>query len=89
MSTIPVTLTVEQLSAVIHKSPGTIRNDASSAPHRLPPIFRAPGTTKLLFIEADVLAWIAANTVSHTKSRRGAPTKLERIAKRQAVASTQ
>jgi hypothetical protein len=52
-------LTVEQLGALIHKSPASIRSDASRKPEALPPICRLPGNKRLLWRREDVLAWVA------------------------------
>lgn len=51
-------LTVEQLGALIHKSPSSIRSDASRKPEVLPPICRLPGNKRLLWRREDVLAWV-------------------------------
>jgi hypothetical protein len=51
-------LTVEQLGALIHKSPASIRSDASRKPGVLPPICRLPGNKRLLWRREDVLAWV-------------------------------
>lgn len=52
-------LSVEQLSVVLHKSPSSIRSDASRKPTSLPPICRLPGTKRLLWRQEDVDAWLA------------------------------
>ncbi|ABM30998.1 hypothetical protein C8E08_2530 [Paracidovorax citrulli] len=52
-------LSVEQLAAVLHKSPASIRSDASRKPASLPPICRLPGTKRLLWRRPDVDAWLA------------------------------
>lgn len=59
MSVLAEILTVEQLAQVIHKSPTSIRSDASRNPGALPPICRLPGNKRLLWRREDVLAWIA------------------------------
>lgn len=85
-------LSVEQLSALLHKSPASIRSDVSRNPSALPPICRLPGNKRLLWRQHDVDAWLArfaslgvqhaavqaANAVSMAK-RRGRPTKKEQI----------
>lgn len=60
-------LAVEQLAELIHKSPASIRSDASRNPEALPPICRLPGTKRLLWRLEDVLAWIE----SHVQQRAG------------------
>lgn len=52
-------LSVEQLAILIHKSPASIRSDASRKPQALPPICRLPGNKRLLWRSEDVMAWIA------------------------------
>jgi hypothetical protein len=53
-------LAVEQLAILIHKSPSSVRSDASRNPSALPPICRIPGTKRLLWRVADVEAWLAS-----------------------------
>ncbi len=86
-------LTVEQLSAYIHKSVASIRSDATRNPTSLPPICRLPGTKRLLWRIEDVECWIAqhihgdpsrlaAAAISNdTKPKRGRPTKAEQVAR--------
>lgn len=57
-------LTVEQLGALIHKSPSSVRSDASRNPAALPPICRLPGNKRLLWRMEDVAAWLASCVVS-------------------------
>lgn len=84
-------LVVEQLAILIHKSPSSVRSDASRNPAVLPPICRIPGTKRLLWRVADVEAWLAsfvsapmslpptAMDVSPAKRRRGRPRKVEKV----------
>lgn len=51
-------LTVEQLAILLHKSPASIRSDASRKPQVLPPICRLPGNKRLLWRTEDVVAWV-------------------------------
>lgn len=53
-------LAVEQLSRIIHKSPASIRSDASRNPAALPPICRLPGNKRLLWRLEDVQVWLAS-----------------------------
>lgn len=53
-------LAVEDLSRIIHKSPASIRSDASRNPSALPPICRLPGNKRLLWRLEDVQIWIAS-----------------------------
>jgi len=52
-------LAVEQLAQIIHKSPASIRSDASRNPDALPPICRLPGNKRLLWRLEDVESWLA------------------------------
>lgn len=85
-------LAVEQLAKLIHKSPASIRSDASRNPSALPPICRLPGNKRLLWLLADVMAWMSAcvdrtnapsvqtfQTVDPSVARkRGRPRKVEK-----------
>lgn len=51
-------LNVDQLARMLHKSPASIRSDASRNPSSLPPICRLPGNKRLLWRLQDVLAWL-------------------------------
>lgn len=53
-------LTVEQLSLLLHKSPSSIRSDASRNPAALPPICRLPGSKRLLWLMKDVREWMSS-----------------------------
>lgn len=53
-------LTVEQLAKFIHKTPASIRSDASRNPIALPPICRLPGSKRLLWLLDDVRQWMSA-----------------------------
>lgn len=83
-------LSVNQLAALVHKSPASIRSDASRNPGALPPICRLPGNKRLLWRLEDVQAWLAkyvqgnlgASTAITTEScpiqrKRGRPRKTE------------
>jgi hypothetical protein len=87
-------LTVEQLSALIHKSPASIRSDSIRNPKSLPPVLRIPGSRRLLF--CDYNRWIKSLQQESTqvtdnsssivatmpfKLRRGRPTKIEQLAR--------
>ena len=88
-STATTVLAVEQLSLIIHKSPASIRSDASRNPSALPPICRLPGNKRLLWRLEDVQSWLASfveRTSSaahvpsadiHTPKKRGRPRKTE------------
>lgn len=57
-------LDVNQLAQILHKSPASIRSDASRNPAALPPICRLPGNKRLLFRLIDVHEWIAGHVSS-------------------------
>ena len=83
-------VSVEQLSLLIHKSPASIRSDASRNPTALPPICRLPGCKRLLWRPEDIAAFFAS-CVKHSSAafnvdsilassqpkRRGRPRKTE------------
>jgi len=52
-------LSVEQLAHMLHKSPASVRCDASRNARSLPPVCRLPGSKRLLWRAEDVHAWIA------------------------------
>jgi len=79
-------LAVEQLSLIIHKSPASIRSDASRNPAALPPICRLPGNKRLLWRLEDVQVWLASFVQRepasvlpvvdiHAPKKRGRPRK--------------
>ena len=81
----PEVLAVEHLAALIHKSPSSIRSDASRNPDALPPICRLPGNKRLLFRLEDVRSWLASHVqravvaevvVAVAKRQRGRPRKV-------------
>lgn len=86
-------LTVEQLSAYIHKSVTSIRSDVTRNPASLPPICRLPGTKRLLWRIEDVEGWLALHVrgeaasivvspaTDNSKPKRGRPTKAEQVAR--------
>lgn len=86
-----ILLTVEQLSAYLHKSVASIRSDATRNPQSLPPLCRLPGTKRLLWRLEDVERWLAEHVVGAATAptaaeagslrRRGRPTKIEQIAR--------
>ncbi|MCK2128201.1 helix-turn-helix transcriptional regulator [Thauera chlorobenzoica] len=75
-------LFTEQLSALIGKSPTTIRTFATSSKYRhlIPRPFKLPGSRRLCWYEKDVLDWIeSTRPVEPPPQRRprGRPTKRE------------
>lgn len=87
-------LGVEELAELLRKSPSTILQDHSRAPHRLPPGCEPPGTRTPLWLLDDVLAWLrqyqrpaapAQVPAAVASRRRGRPTKAEQVARCQAA----
>lgn len=52
------TLGVEELSVLLRRAVDTIRSDARRRPDTLPPRIVIPGTSKLLWLEEDVVNWM-------------------------------
>jgi len=87
---IPMILSVDDLARIVHKSPASIRSDASRNPSALPPICRLPGNKRLLWRMEDVASWLAGcvdrttvvvepaiSLASTGLKRRGRPRKTE------------
>lgn len=72
------TLALADVAKILHKSLSTCYTDLFRNPHRLPPRLRLPGNRKVLFLRADVEAWLSASTPEPRK-RRGRPTVAEQI----------
>lgn len=58
MSDTPKVVGPEYLVPLVHRSLETIKVDARRKPASLPPRLAIPGSTKLLWLESDVIAWI-------------------------------
>ncbi|TCI11414.1 DNA-binding protein [Dyella soli] len=69
---------IDDLSALLHRPQHTIRNDASRAPHRLPPRCVLPGQRRLLWRKDDVMAWLAAAVVPSMPEQAQSPQQLPR-----------
>ncbi|PRF00230.1 hypothetical protein C6Q15_33135 [Burkholderia multivorans] len=93
-------ITVEQLSAYLHKSVASIRSDATRNPQSLPPICRLPATKRLLWRVEDVERWLASHVEGASpptaldvnespRPRRGRPTKAEQVARHRRRAAQQ
>jgi hypothetical protein len=52
------TIGVEELSVLLRRAVDTIRSDARRRPETLPPRIVIPGTSKLLWLEEDVINWM-------------------------------
>ena len=93
-----VTLDAEELAALLHKSPASVRSDLSRNPLLLPPRLLTGGK-KPLWLMSSVLAWLESRleicAVRHAPEspltappnrKRGRPMKTEQIAKQRASA---
>jgi len=68
-------LSVDELAAVLHQSPQTVRANASRAPHRLPPPTRLPGHRALIWRREIVEQWLSRfdPDPENLVNRRGRP----------------
>ena len=69
----------EYLVPLIHRAVATIKVDLRRRPESLPPRLLIPGSTKILWLESDVLAWLdgcrtAAPAPVESRPRRGRPS---------------
>ncbi len=64
------TLGVEDLAPILHRSVATIKSDIYRRPDTLPPRISIPGSTKLLWLETDVIRWIGRCSKSTTHRTR-------------------
>jgi hypothetical protein len=88
-------LTTDDLARIMRKSVHTIRHDLTRNPRSLPPRCAIPGTNRNLWRPQDVDAWLASLVITpdpdplqcpaKPKSKRGAPTKAERVRRQQAT----
>jgi predicted DNA-binding transcriptional regulator AlpA len=81
---LPRILFVEQLSALIGKTPTTIRTCATNAKyqHLIPQPFKMPHSRRLCWYEHEVLEWIDSHRPAPEPIRRqrGRPTKVAQLA---------
>ncbi len=76
-----VYLSLDELAAMLKRSPTTILNDRVRNPCAVPPAIRLPGTKTLIWDREAVCAWLAQFTETQggddiaAKSRRGRPPK--------------
>lgn len=66
---VPHLLTLEDLAAILGRSPETIRRDLRRNPDAVPPRLQLPGTRLLRWRAVDVEAWLARHT--HEGARHG------------------
>ena len=79
---VPNVVGPESLVPLLRRKIITIKLDAYRKPESLPPRLLIPGSTKLLWLETDVLDWI--NSCREKKDeparpRRGRPSTLGRV----------
>jgi len=53
-------LRAEDLAPLLGRAASTIKTDVRRRPETLPPRFKIPGSNRVMWLEADVLAWIEA-----------------------------
>ena len=53
-------LRAEDLAPLLGRAVSTIKTDVRRRPQTLPPRFKIPGSNRVMWLEADVLAWIEA-----------------------------
>ena len=53
-------LRAEDLAPLLGRAVTTIKTDVRRRPETLPPRFKIPGSNRVMWLEADVLAWIEA-----------------------------
>ncbi len=80
-------LTVDDLAEILSRSPGTIKNQSSTNPSKLPPVCRIPGSRRLLWRREDVASWLQKHVIQPheavllpVKRRPGRPRKSEKTA---------
>jgi hypothetical protein len=91
----PPILGYGELAQLLKRTPASLQADFSRKRASLPPAYLPQGTKQPLWILTEVIAWLAkqpAKTPSRTpiealsaRTRRGAPTKADRIARQRAV----
>lgn len=81
-------LTVDDLALILDRAPGTIKNQHSKQPYKLPPVCRIPGAGRLLWRPEDVERWLQQHVVQldepvlrPEKRKPGRPRKSETIAR--------
>lgn len=84
-------LTVDDLALILDRAPGTIKNQHSKNPSKLPPVCRIPGAKRLLWRRADVESWLQLYVVRLdlidsdglvARRKPGRPRKPEQLARR-------
>lgn len=60
----------EYLVPLVHRSLETIKVDARRKPQSLPPKLAIPGSSKLLWLEQDVIDWIQACSTRKPEAKK-------------------
>ena len=81
---VPKTLFIEQVAALIGKTPTTIRACSTNEKyaHLIPRPFKLPNSRRLCWYEHEVLEWIDSHhtaTLLILRRPRGRPTKMEQL----------
>lgn len=76
------TLRVDALAGLLGLSPHSIHAMLCRHPDRLPPPIRIPGSSRLLWLESDVMDWLKSHQTAPAtvKRGRGRPRKAEQVA---------
>lgn len=83
-----VTIGVDELGAILGKAKQTIYKDLGRNAAALPPPLRIPGSSRVRWLMADVLAWLEACRAAAPATtppptsltlKRGHPTKVEQV----------
>ncbi|SDS09900.1 hypothetical protein SAMN05216598_0506 [Pseudomonas asplenii] len=87
-------LTVDDLAQILGRTAGTIKNQHSRNPSRLPPVCRIPGAKRLLWRQEDVECWLQRHVVQldtielvdpMVKRKPGRPRKSEQFVRNSVV----
>lgn len=83
-----VLIGIPELAARLNRAVDTVRTQVTREPGKLPPRFFIPGSSQVVWMLFDVLAWMMAGrdmqatkpSVKDSAKRRGAPTAKEKLA---------
>lgn len=79
MSERPNIVGPEYLADLLHRKLSTVKVDARRKPESLPPRLAIPGCNRLLWVEADVLAWLnSLRPMFVEKKKVGRPSQVSR-----------
>ncbi len=87
----PPIIGLDELSILLKRNRNVLVKDKSERPHTVPPAQKPKDTKNPLWVTEDVIAWLREHPEHpeekpQTIAKMGAPTKRERIAKREALA---